>query len=84
MKFIKKQGDNQDWYWRLIADNGESIAIGGEGYRNEADCDYAIDLVRGHAASTEVYRDGVFGIVQDRDYPRRSARKPGLFGGLRP
>lgn len=28
---------NQMWYWRAIANNGRSIAIGGEGYVNHDD-----------------------------------------------
>ena len=28
------QGKNGDWYWRLDAANGNTVANGGEGYKN--------------------------------------------------
>ncbi len=28
----------KEWRWRLIADNGESVAVSGEGYKNQAYC----------------------------------------------
>jgi len=36
-----------EWRWRLKASNGEIIADSGEGYKNEADCLAAIELVKG-------------------------------------
>jgi uncharacterized protein YegP (UPF0339 family) len=37
---LKKQ-----WHWRLVARNGRSIAISGEGYHNKADLLQAMHLV---------------------------------------
>lgn len=47
---------NDEWYWRLRADNGEPIADGGQGYSNKADCLHGIGLVKksGDAEVTEV------------------------------
>ena len=28
------QGKNGDWYWKLVAKNGNIVASGGEGYKN--------------------------------------------------
>jgi uncharacterized protein YegP (UPF0339 family) len=36
-----------EWRWRLKASNGKIIADSGEGYKNEADCIAAIELVKG-------------------------------------
>lgn len=27
------QGTNKQWYWRLVAANGKTVAVGGEGYK---------------------------------------------------
>ena len=45
--------DNQ-YYWRLRADNHEIVAHG-EGYKNAADRDHAIDLVKSTNADTPVH-----------------------------
>ena len=37
----------KQWYWRLVANNGRSIAVGGEGYYNRGDLLAAINLVKG-------------------------------------
>ena len=44
----------QDYRWRLRANNGEPIASSGEGYRKKSDCQHAIDLVKGTSAVTPV------------------------------
>ena len=38
-----------EWRWRLRANNNESIATSGEGYKNKRDCLHGIDLVKGSA-----------------------------------
>ena len=38
---------NNEWYWRLRASNGQIVAVGGEGYKNKADCLRGIELVKG-------------------------------------
>ena len=47
---------NDEWYWRLRASNGQIIAVGGEGYKNEGDCLHGIELVKksGDAEVVEV------------------------------
>jgi uncharacterized protein YegP (UPF0339 family) len=35
-----------EWRWHLTAANKKIIATSGEGYKNEADCLAAIDLVK--------------------------------------
>jgi uncharacterized protein len=47
MTFWKYRDANNYWRWYLEAANGRKIANSGEGYWNEADCDHAIELVKG-------------------------------------
>jgi len=47
-------GANGDYRWRLRADNGRIVADSGEGYRNRADCEHGINLVKGTTAATPV------------------------------
>lgn len=44
--YYKSSRDNQ-WRWRLRADNNKIIAVSGEGYIHKADCLRAITLVKG-------------------------------------
>jgi len=46
-----KSNQNQQWYWRMVADNGQVIAVGGEGYVNRSDAVHGLLLVRRHAAT---------------------------------
>lgn len=55
MRFVLFQGTNNQWYWRLDANNGQIVAIGGEGYINRADAVHGIQLVRGNASTTPAY-----------------------------
>lgn len=68
MYIQKSQGKNSDWYWALIADNGESIAIGGEGYVSERECNRAINRVKAAMADAEVRKMGVFGWSRDTEF----------------
>jgi uncharacterized protein len=56
--FVKyrDQGLYSQWRWRLVANNGKTIANSGEGYWNEADCDHAIALVKDSFRSPTVMR----------------------------
>lgn len=47
-------GVGSDYRWRLVADNGRIIADSGEGYRNKADCQHGINLVKGTTVATSV------------------------------
>jgi len=56
MKFeLFKSYQNQQWYWRMLADNGRVIAIGGEGYFNRNDAVHGLLLVKKHAATATCY-----------------------------
>ena len=55
MRFQLFQGENLQWYWRLVAANGQIIAIGGEGYFNRADAVHGIQLVRGNAPTSAAF-----------------------------
>lgn len=48
------QGNAGDWRWRLRADNNQTIATSGEGYRNRLDCLHAVELVMSTTAATVV------------------------------
>ena len=45
---------NRQYRWRLVAANNRIIANSGEAYHNKADCQHAIDLVKG-SYSAPVY-----------------------------
>jgi uncharacterized protein YegP (UPF0339 family) len=53
---IFRDGSN-DFRWRLRANNHRVIADSAEGYRNRADCEHGIALVR-EATDPEFYQDG--------------------------
>lgn len=55
MVFWKYKDVQGYWRWTLEAANGRKIANSGEGYHNEADCDHAINLVKG-SSTAPVYR----------------------------
>jgi len=55
---IAQNEKTRQWYWRLVAENGRTVADGGEGYHNEADCLHGIRLVKGGAATAPVRRAG--------------------------
>lgn len=46
MKFEKYPDERDEWRWRLVADNGKTIADSGEGYSSQRACDHGIDLVK--------------------------------------
>lgn len=43
---IKQSPLSQRWYWTLIADNGEPVADGSEGYADEGNVKEAIERIR--------------------------------------
>jgi len=43
-------GEDGDWYFRFVADNGEQITRSSEGYRNRGDAVEAILLAHGIGA----------------------------------
>jgi uncharacterized protein YegP (UPF0339 family) len=49
MTYWMYQDPQNQWRWTLEAANGKKIANSGEGYHNKADCQSAINLVKGSA-----------------------------------
>ncbi|RWO71360.1 DUF1508 domain-containing protein [Mesorhizobium sp.] len=41
----------KEWRWRYDASNAETIAVSSEGYRNRADCQRGIDIMKGSSSS---------------------------------
>lgn len=51
----KKSEKDGDWYWALMETvSGNSIAIGGEGYKNKRDCLRQIEQIKENAAMAEI------------------------------
>ena len=46
-----------EWRWRLIAENGRTIADSAEGYVERQDCEHGIELVRTHAGDADLVTD---------------------------
>jgi uncharacterized protein len=43
-----------EFRWRFQADNNKIVASSGEGYKNKADCEHAIDLIKKGAPKAQV------------------------------
>jgi uncharacterized protein YegP (UPF0339 family) len=54
LKFEVYQDNAKAYRWRLKATNGQTIGSSSEGYKAQADCEHAIDLVKTGAAKAEV------------------------------
>lgn len=79
MRIVKFVGSNGDWYWKMVARNGESIAVGGEGYRNERDLNRTLNLIRANIAIAPVKKaTGILGEIDDDAF----AAKPCALGLL--
>ena len=59
MKFQIKKNTAGQYFWVLIARNGETIATSGDYYWNKADCQHGINLVKSttSASQYEIYQD---------------------------
>ncbi|MEL7238911.1 MAG: DUF1508 domain-containing protein [Planctomycetota bacterium] len=53
MYFQIYQDAKGEWRWRLKAANHQTVATGGEGYKDKDDCLHGIELVKG-AGNAEV------------------------------
>lgn len=51
---FKIKEKNGDFYWSLIARNGQTIANGIHGYATKAACENAIESVRKHSFDAEL------------------------------
>lgn len=49
MKYQMYVDPKGHWRWRLLAKNNRIIANSGEGYHNDDDCLWAVNLVKGSA-----------------------------------
>jgi uncharacterized protein YegP (UPF0339 family) len=56
MTYIMYRDAQNQWRWRLEAANNRIIANSGEAYYNKADCQSAINLVKGSANAPVVER----------------------------
>jgi uncharacterized protein len=54
MKFYIFQDSLNQYRWKLLAGNGRSVAVSGEGYYNKQDCLAGIYLVMDTSRSTPV------------------------------
>ena len=52
--FYVYKGKDGQWYWRFYALNNQIIAVGGEGYENQADCVAGLNLVAAHSAGATI------------------------------
>jgi uncharacterized protein YegP (UPF0339 family) len=54
-QFIKYLDRADEWRWQFRAvGNSEPIADSGEGYKDERDCDYGIELVKRYGPTAPV------------------------------
>ncbi len=51
---VWRSAKNKEWYWTLVASNGEKIAASGEGYKNKADCLHILGRIKEGAAAAPV------------------------------
>lgn len=58
--FEIKKADNHQYYWHLIASNGDKIAWSGETYVEKAKCLHGMNLAIEHASKAGIvdYSDG--------------------------
>lgn len=45
-RFEIYQDSRDEWRWRYVAENGNKMANGGEGYKNKGDCEHGIDTMK--------------------------------------
>jgi uncharacterized protein YegP (UPF0339 family) len=52
--FLMSTDSKGEWRWMFRAGNDETIAVSSEGYKNKADCQHSINLVKKDAPSAVV------------------------------
>ena len=57
MKFQIYQDAASEWRWRLIAGNGQIVAVPGEGFTTKASCERNIELVKEGAPDAPVVEE---------------------------
>ena len=65
---VWKSARNGEWYWAMIATNGQKIATGGEGYKRKADLLKTLGRIKEGAAAAP--------IEEVAAAPRKPAAKP--------
>ena len=53
-RFELYKDDSGGFRWRFISSNGRIIADSGQSYKNKADCQSGIDLIKGKAPAAQV------------------------------
>lgn len=53
MKFVIYDDEAGEWRWRLVADNGETVADGAEGYASRANAQRAVETVTAGLSATD-------------------------------
>jgi|Deesub1362A_J573_1020465.scaffolds.fasta_scaffold01023_25 hypothetical protein len=58
-KFVVKKDNRGEWRWSFVANNGKTIAVSSEGYKNKNDCYHSIIIIeeQARAATVEEIRD---------------------------
>ena len=54
LKFEVYEDNKKEHRWKLLATNGQTIGSSSQGYKNKADCEKAIDIIKKGAAMAEV------------------------------
>lgn len=57
MRFVIYPGKSGDWYWKLVAKNNRSIAIGGEGYNSPGNARRAIKTFRAAVGNAPIVQE---------------------------
>ncbi len=53
-RFVLFKDDTGEYRWRFVSSNGRTIADSGESYKNKADCQNGIDLIKEEAPAAQV------------------------------
>lgn len=57
LKFEVYEDKSKESRWRLKSTNGQVIATSSQGYKEKADCEHAIDVIKKGAATAEVVEE---------------------------
>lgn len=54
MKFVLYRDVKNEYRWKLVATNGNTVADGGEGYKNKQDCLATVASIQKSAADAPI------------------------------
>ena len=57
MKFHIKDSTNSEYFWRLVAANGKTVADSGETYKQKSSCESAIAKIKADIAAAPIVDD---------------------------